>query len=80
LIYSLINLFIGWFIDGIESNSSDGKPNLNDVNWINIEFCKDIQIKSEAKREDVLNTQLPQINTQKVWFYLNSYYNYSSTH
>jgi len=50
----------------LKSKSSDEKPNLNDVNWINIEFCKDIQIKSEAKREDVLNTQLPQINTQKV--------------
>jgi len=50
----------------LESNSSDGNKNLNDVNWINLEFVKDIQIKKEVKREDVVNTQLPQINTQKV--------------
>jgi len=46
--------------------SSGGHANTNDVNWINLEFVKDIVIKKEVKREDVLNTQLPQINTQKV--------------
>lgn len=50
----------------LKSNSSDGNKNHNDVNWINLEFVKNVNIEKEVKREDVVNTQLPQINTQKV--------------
>jgi len=50
----------------IKSNSSSGQNSLNDVNWINLDFVKDINIKKEVKRDDVINTQLPQLDTQRV--------------
>ena len=50
----------------IESKSTDGNANLNDVNCLNLDYVKDVSVKREVKREEVVNTQLPQINTTKV--------------
>jgi len=52
----------------LKSNSTDGKANLNDITCLNLDCVKDISVKREVKREDVVNnlTQLPQINTAKV--------------
>jgi len=50
----------------LKSNSSDGKTNTNDVNCLNLDYVKDVSVKREVKREEVVNTMLPQINTSKV--------------
>jgi len=50
----------------LKSNSSDGNQNHNDIHCLNLESVKDVTVKKEVKREDVDNTQLPQINTSKV--------------
>jgi len=38
----------------------------NDVHWINLDFVKDVNIKKEVKREDVIAAQMPPININKV--------------
>ncbi|CAG2113214.1 unnamed protein product [Medioppia subpectinata] len=50
----------------LKANSSDGNSNHNDIHCLNLESVKDVTVKKEVKREDVVNTQLPQINTSKV--------------
>ncbi|CAG2165655.1 unnamed protein product [Oppiella nova] len=50
----------------LKANSSDGNANHNDIHCLNLESVKDVTVKKEVKREDVVNTQLPQINTSKV--------------
>ncbi|XP_054156757.1 protein LSM12-like [Oppia nitens] len=50
----------------LKSNSTDGNVNHNDIHCLNLESVKDVTVKNEVKREDVVNTQLPQINTSKV--------------
>jgi len=50
----------------LKCTPTDGVSNHSDINCLNLEYVKDVTVKREVKREDVVNTQLPQINTTKV--------------